>query len=573
MTAQRPMTDLFSPPVLAHVQVNAPALATGAIDYDRLLAEYPGRIDFFDSRSHLASLPGSTLTKKVRVRAGALAEHGVGPGDRVVMVAANDQRYLTTLLAVLLLGAVPCAVAAPPTPSREESAGVQHLRAAIGVVDPMRVFGPATVAVALPTGGFISYEDLDAGDTSCEGQRFPTPNRPPPRPEDIHHIQLTSGSTAAPKAVVLTHANVAHNLAVLAHAVHADNRYDRMFSWLPMYHDMGFIQVLGGLVYRAPIALMSPLSFLRDPLSWVRHMTEHGSTVTAGPTFAYRAVTDALGRASRGAGRIDLSALRHAFVGAEPVVAETLRRFNDSFAPLGLRAGALVPCYGMAESVLATTLALHEAPEAPENFGRVRVVGNGNAPGRVVSCGRPVDGMRVSIVDAAGAAAEPGEVGDIRISGPSVMAGYQECDGTLRPPPNGWHDTGDRGFVCDGELFVVGRSKEMLIIRGRNMPPHDIERVIGEIPEVGHGQVVVFATPDEVRGRERIVAVLATGVTDPAAQHRIRTAAADRVRQVFGFSVDEIVVVPRAAIPRTTSGKIQRLKLRQAYQSENRSDR
>lgn len=573
------MTELFSPAVLAHVRANAPALANGVVDYPRLLREYPGQVDFFDSREHLVSLPGSVLADNVRVRAGALAAHGVGPADRIVMVAANDERHLTTLLAVLLLGAVPCAVAPPPTPSRDESAGVQHLRAAIRVVDPKLVLGPSAVAVALPPSGMLSYEELGAGHESGRGDSFPIPDRvpiparPPARPEDIHHVQLTSGSTAAPKAVLLTHANVAHNLGVLAHAVHADVRNDRIFSWLPMYHDMGFVQVLGGLVYGSPIALMSPLGFLRDPLSWLRHMTTHGSTVTAGPTFAYRAVADALDRPSRATGRIDLSALRHAFVGAEPVVAETLRRFTAGCAPVGLRPGALVPCYGMAESVLATTLALQPAPQAPGNFGRVRAVAHQDTSAELVSCGRPVDGMRVSIVDPGGDPVAAGEVGEIRIGGPSLMAGYQEPDGSLRPPPDGWHDTGDRGFLRDGELFVVGRSKEMLIIRGRNMPPYDVERVIGDIPEVGPGQAVVFSVQNDERGRESIVAVVATAVTDPGAQQRLREDAAQRVREVFGFSIDEILVVPRVAIPRTTSGKIQRLRVREHYLSEQSTSR
>lgn len=563
---------LFSPPVLEHVRANAPALAGGVVDYGRLLADYSGQIDFFDSRDHLASLSGPTLARTVWARAGVLAVRGVGPGERIVMVAANDQRYLTTLLAVLLLGAVPCAVPPPPTPSRADSAGVRHLRAAVRVVDPKLVLGPSALAVAFGEAGLISYEDLEADDDPGSQHRGGW-DRTPPRPGAAHHIQLTSGSTADPKAVLLSHANVAHNLGVLAHAVRADIRHDRVFSWLPMYHDMGFVQVLGGLVYGSPIALMSPLGFLRDPLSWLRHMTSHGSTVTAGPTFAYRAVVEAIGRSTRSLDRIELSALRHAFVGAEPVVAATLRRFTGTLVPFGLRPDALVPCYGMAESVLATTLALPQAPQTPGNFGRVRVlpVEDGSAP--LVSCGKPVDGMQVCVVDSEGTAVPSGVVGDIRISGPSVMAGYRMADGTVSPPPNGWHDTGDRGLLCDGELFVVGRSKEMLIIRGRNMPPYDLETVIGEIPEVGPGQAVVFSVPDEMRARELIIALVATGSTDPADQRRISEDAAARVRQVFGISIDEIVMVAKSAIPRTTSGKIQRLTVRERYLSERSTSR
>jgi len=551
----------FSPAVLVHVRTNAPALAGGVLDYDRLLSEDLATLDFYDSRRHRAALTGSDMRCRIRARAGALAARGLGHGDRVVMVATNDEQYVTTLLAVLLLGAVPCAVAAPPTPSREDSAGVRHLRAAIRVVNPTMVLGPAAAAAAVSHPGLLDYQECQAA------QPFSDIPPPPPRSDDLHHIQLTSGSTSDPKAVALTHRNVAHNLGVLAHGMGVRRGRDRMFSWLPMYHDMGLIQVLGGLLYGLPVALMTPLGFLRDPLSWARHMSGHGSTVTAGPTFAYRGAADALRRSVGDTTEIELSALRHAFVGAEPIDGGTLRYFTDSFAPFGLSADALVPCYGMAESVLATTLALRSAPEEPGNFGRVRTVAADDVHPAVVSCGPAVDGMRVAVVDSDGAEVSCGVIGDIRISGASVMVGYLGADGALQRPPGGWHDTGDRGFLRDGELFVVGRSKEMLIIRGRNLPPYDVERTLGELPEVGPGQAVVFCTPDADRGRERVVAVLATGVNDPQRRRQIQDEAAARVRQVFGFSLDDVVLVAKTSIPRTTSGKIQRLAVRERYAS------
>ncbi len=551
----------FSPTLRAYVAEHAPAVASGAVDYTLLLRDYRAQFDFYDSRNHLATLPGVRLTEAVTVRAGALAARGVGPADRVVMIATSTAEYVTTLLAVLMLGAVPCAVAAPPTPSREDSAGVAHLRAAIRVVGPSLVLGPSETVGALALSGLIGYDELESGPAAS------TLDRPAAQPGDIHHIQLTSGSTSDPKAVLLTHANLAHNLGVLAAGMGARRGSGRMFSWLPLYHDLGLVQVLGGLVYGAPVGLMSPLGFLRDPLSWLRHMSSHGSTVTAGPTFAYHAVTEALGRAERPPDGVDLSAVEYAFVGAEPIVYRTLRQFTESLAPLGLRPDVLVPCYGMAESVLATTLALGAAPDGPLNFGRVRVAEAYDGGEPLVSCGPPVEGMRVAVYGADGSELSDGEVGDIRISGPSVMAGYQRPDGTVSEPPDGWHDTGDRGFRCDGELFVVGRSKEMLIIRGRNLPPYDVERVIGELAEVGQGQAVVFSVADHDRGGERNVAVVAARVTDDDGQHRVRAQAAARVRQVFGISLDDVVVVPRRAIPRTTSGKIQRLKMRELYQA------
>ena len=558
----------FSEEVLAHVRANAPALAAGVLDYCGLLDECGTQFDFFDSRGHLATVPGPEFADKARARAGALAARGVVAGDRILMVANNTEAYLTTLVGALLLGAVPCAVAPPPAPSRSDSAGVRHLRAAIDVVGPKLVVVPAAAVAAVhhdaaagPHTAVLRYEDLSGG------LGRPLPPRPPAQPHDIHHIQLTSGSTSEPKAVLLTHRNVAHNLGLLAYSMSVQPGSDRMFSWLPLYHDMGLVMVLGGLFYGAPVALMSPLGFLRDPLSWVRHMTSHRSTVTAGPTFAYRAVTEALQRSTLGGGDIDLSALRHAFVGAEPIGYRTLRDFAENFGPLGLHPDALVPSYGMAESVLATTLATRSAPDGPGDFGRVRCLtaDAGDAP--LVSCGPPIEGMRVAIVDSGGSEVNPGTVGDIRISGHSLMSGYRNADGTVAAPPGGWHDTGDRGLLCDGELFVVGRSKEMLIIRGRNLPPYDVESVIGEIPGVGQGNAVVFSVPGGNRGDERTVAVVGAVIADDGQRSRLRAELAAVVRGTFGFSLDDVVLVPRRAIPRTTSGKTQRVKVRELYLS------
>lgn len=536
---------------------DAPALGT-AIDYPALLAGHLEPIDFYDSRRHLDTLAGPVFAAGVALRAGVLNARGLRRGDRIALVANNTEDYLTTLLAVLLLGAVPCAIAPPPAPAREDSAGVQHLRAALRVLDPAMVVATQSTAAA------ICHHRLLLDDELAGHRATDLPDAVAPQPDDVHHIQLTSGSTSAPKAVVLTHGNVAHNIAAIGAATGATRGRDRIFSWLPMYHDMGFILVLGGLLFGLPIGLMSPLGFLRDPLSWLRHMTDHESTITAGPTFGYAAATAALARA-RAATAIDLRRLRQAFVGAEPIPRATLWEFTESFAPLGLRADALVPCYGMAESVLATTLADRPAPPGPGAFGRVRALnldGTGWSP---VSCGRPIDGMDVRVVDPDGTDAGDGVVGDIRISGPSLMAGYLGPDGVVQRPADGWHDTGDRGLFCAGELFVVGRDAEMLIVRGRNLPPHDVERAIGALPQVGPGQVVVFSVPDDGRGRESVVAVVATALAGAGRREQLQLDANRLVREGFGFSLDQVVLVPKGSVLRTTSGKIQRLTTRDRY--------
>lgn len=541
-----------------HVEMNAPAMASGAIDYAMLLASELEQIDFYDSRSHLYTLPAVNLVLTTRIRAAALSARGLHRGDRVAMIAASDEEYLTTLLAVLLLGAVPCAIAPPPTPSRPDSAGVAHLGAALGVLNPAMVIAQPRVAVAVAHPVVVTYDELSDADP-IDLQRCSRP-----APGDIHHIQLTSGSTSAPKAVLLTHGNVVHNASTIAYGTRALRGRDRVFSWLPFYHDMGFIQVLAALLYGLRVGVMTPMGFLRDPMSWLRHMSQHGSTHTAGPPFAYRAVSEAISRGGAPAD-LDLSALRHAYVGAEPIPLSVLSEVTERLAPLGMRTDVLVPCYGMAETVLATTVALQPCVPDVSSFGRVRVGSRPDDHQLVVSCGQVVDGLELRIVSPVGALSPDGAVGDIQVRGPSVMLGYLTADGGVATPADGWHDTGDRGFLAEGELFVVGRHKEMLIVRGRNFPPYDIEREIDGICGAG-GVSVVFSLRDEKRARESVIAVVGTRAA--ADEHEeLRTRIASGVRAAFGFSLDEVVLVPARTIPRTTSGKRQRLTVREAYRA------
>lgn len=534
--------------------MTASVIAAGAIDYAQLLEQNLGDLDIFDHRNHVGNVTGADLAERVTRRAGALQAKGVRRGDRIVMVATNTESYLTTLLAVLALGAIPCAVAPPPAPSQESSAGVRHLSAAVEVIEPRFVIAEERDIAAVAHPAPLSYTEL------TETQPVPWHPVTLPEPGDIHHIQLTSGSTSAPKAVVLSHGNVAHNIGALSRSM-GEVAGGRMFSWLPMYHDMGFIQVLGALVHGSPIGLMSPLAFLRDPMSWMRHMSAHGSTVSAGPPFAYRAVTAALGRLAT-APDLDLSALGHLFVGAEPIPYPVLRDFTEAFAPFGLRSDVLVPCYGMAESVLASTLALTIAPSGPMNFGRVRVRHHSPTGSPVVGCGGPIDGLDIRILGANGSPAEPGTPGEIILRGPSVMLGYRGADGRITPDPGGWHHTGDLGVLDDGELFVIGRTKEMVIIRGRNYPPYDIEQAIETLETIESS--AVFSVTDD-HGAESVIAVV--GARPGADPDGLRTEVEATVRRIFGFSLDDVVIVRRGQLPRTSSGKLQRTKIRDLYLS------
>lgn len=554
--------NTLSPALQQYVSTNAPALVDATVNYAELLRGDFASIDMYDNRGRTATISPHQFTSDVLTRASALTNMGLNSGDRVVLLAVNTEYYLATVLAVLAIGAIPCAVAPPTQPTQPNSSGVLHLRAAIETVSPAMVITQPRCTEALPGGAgrVVTFDQLN------DASLLPLAELPIPTATDIHHIQLTSGSTSAPKAVVLSHQNVAHNIAAICCATGAIRGVDRAFNWLPLYHDMGFIQVLCALTHSIPLAMMSPLSFLRDPLSWLRHMSTHRATQTAGPPFAFRAAADALNRVapSNSEQAIDLAMLQCAYVGAEAIPYSTLEYFTNTFRQYGLRSDTLVPCYGMAESVLATTLAVKPSIHEPTNFGRVRLSKSDQTGLEHVSCGPALDGIAIRILDADGDEVTDGVIGDIYLSGPSIMMGYLRTEGEIANPENGWHDTGDRGFLDNGELFVVGRRKELVIVRGRNFPPYDIERVIDNLACIGPGRSLVFSIPDAGRGQEGVAAMVGIDQNSNDVDH-IRDEIAAAVRAAFGFSLDEISLLPAELIPRTTSGKLQRLKARELF--------
>ncbi|HYQ67828.1 AMP-binding protein [Actinophytocola sp.] len=509
-------------------------------------------VGFLDTAGLTAELTGAELTERGRSAAAGLAHNGIGFQDRVIIVEPTGPDYLAVLLGCLLSGVVPATVAAPPKPDDPTSAGARHLRAAIDVIRPAAVITSDTrLAASVPV---LTVDDLR------RHGRAPWRTLRRPEPGQWHHIQLTSGSTSAPKAAVLTHANVAANLHALHAAFALAPHRDRVTSWLPLYHDMGLMLMLIGLTAGACVDLMPPTSFVRDPVSWLRHMADRRTAVTSAPPFAYRVAADRF----KGATDLDLSALRQAYVGAEPIAVGVLRHFQDTFSEYGLAEDTLAPCYGMAETVVATTLCQTKHATTDTSFGRVRWQ-EFQAPSRdelqptrqIVSCGQSIEGLTLRVD------APDGEVGEIEVGGSSVMAGYLTTEG-LNVPPGGFHDTGDLGMVVDGELYVVGRTKEMLIVRGRNIPPYDIERTIEEHPAAS--LAAVFSYHGDTTVTEQVVAVVETRAK-PGEWPRLRTEVATAVRQAFGLSLADVVVLPRGGIPRTTSGKRQRQAVRAAYLS------
>lgn len=353
-------------------------------------------------------------------------------------------------------------------------------------------------------------------------------------------LQYTSGSTSAPKGVVVTHGNLAANLGTIRD-VFGHGLDTTIMSWLPVYHDMGLIgNVLHALHTGARLLLGSPLDFVRDPLAWPRAIARYGADTSGGPNFAYDLVVRAVER--HGLPEVDLSGWTRAYCGAEQVNRDSMDRFARTLAPLGFDAGALMPCYGLAE---ATLLVSSVSP------------GIGVGGDDVVSCGPPRD-CAVSVVDGSGEPVADGEVGEVVLAGPSVSPGYWSADGPVGRDGE-WLRTGDLGFLADGELHVTGRSSDVLVVRGRNHHPYDVERLVTtEVAAFRPGCVAAFA----VDGRVVVVGELRAGaVFTPADAQR----AASVIASAHGVPVAEVLGVPRGGVPKTTSGKLQRRRCAARY--------
>ncbi|MFI7217026.1 AMP-binding protein [Micromonospora maritima] len=476
-------------------------------------------------------------------RIGARLRETTAPGDRVLLVHPPGLGFVTAFLGCLYAGRVPV----PVYPVLESENGARTVH---------RIVEDSGAVLA-----WTSDETLAELATRVLG--IPAEWRPgdvPAAPEPVDpaapaFLQYTSGSTGAPKGVVVTHGNLVANLRSIARAF-AHDESAVVLSWLPAYHDMGLIGNLLHPVHAGiPVYLAAPTDFIRNPVGWLRAVAEFGVTTSGAPNFAYELVIRALERAP-GSG-LDLSGWHKAYSGAEPVSAATLDRFAALLAPTGFRREAFIPCYGLAEATLLVT----SVP--PGDGARTRAAADGT---EVVSCGVPY-GCEVAVVD--GDTALPdGRVGEILVSGASVAAGYwgrpdvsAAVFGARVAGRSGtWLRTGDLGFLSDGELHVTGRVKDLIVLRGRNLYPQDLERTAVEtVPTLRAGGVVAFADPDG-RGVVLVGEARGRGLTD---DDRRRLAVA--VTAGFGVALVGLVGVRPGTVPRTTSGKLRRAEVARRY--------
>jgi len=501
----------------------------------------------------------------------SLREAGLRRGDLVAIILPDAEQFLIALFGASLSGATPASLAPPATTVGlprylERTQAILRASGARAVVTARRIAAPLTAALAAaappvnPQPMVLVLDSLDAAPLESDFA---------PALDEVALVQFTSGSTASPKGVTLTHANLAANIAAFGGPDGiAISRDDVGVSWLPLSHDMGLVGMALGPLYAArPCVLLPPQEFVKHPVEWLRAITRHRATVSFAPNFAYdlclRRVAETTG--------LDLSSWRVAGCGAEPIHAATLAEFAAKFAAAGFRETSYVPCYGLAEHVLAATLSPRGRPPRVEHVS-AEALASGRAAMEqaeddrsvaLVSCGPSLSGHQLRIVGDDGRVVAERQVGEIHLAGPSVMAGYHNQPAlTAETIRHGWLRTGDLGYLFDGELFVCGRAKDIVIAHGRKFHSEDLEWAVERVGGVRPGRAVAFASPRG--GADRVVVVIEPdgSVTPSALVEGVRREVAD----LFGLFVDDVVVVRNGTVSRTTSGKVQRAVTRERYE-------
>ena len=538
-----------------------------------------------------------TLTFEELYRAGQrcaeqLARIGVPPGGRVSLMLPTSRAFFVTYTGILLAGAVPVPIYPPFRADRiEEYAGRQSAILNNAEVCLLLTFRRAEAVAKLLKPRVRSLEHvLDAEKflEAAEKAPPPSPGALPaglrgsriPGPHDIALLQYTSGSTGDPKGVTLTHANLLANMRAIGQAIQLSSN-DVGISWLPLYHDMGLIGAwLTLLHFGVPLAVMSPLAFLTRPERWLQAFHKHRGTIAAAPNFAYELCVRKI--ADKDLQGIDLSSWRAALNGAEPVNPETLERFRDRFADYGFRGTAQLPVYGLAEASLAVTVPpLNRAPlvdrvdrETFTSEGLAVPAADDESAISFVSSGQPVPNHEVCIVGDRGEEVPDRTEGFLWFRGPSATRGYfNNTEATkklfpLGPAPDGeyaWVNSGDRAYRADGEIFVTGRVKDIIIKGGRNLYPHEVEELAGRVEGIRKGCIVAFGLREEGSGTEKLIVVAESRERDPAARAAIAGAVTEQISQGLGLPPDRVELIPPGSIPKTSSGKLRREETKQLY--------
>lgn len=510
-----------------------------------------------------------------------LGKRGIMPGHTLGIMLPTGAEFFWTFAGAMMAGAIPVPIYPPFRADRiaeyaERQSAILANAEARMLVTFQRAEGIANLLRPrvktlreVVTAAALAFSH---GGTPPQSEMRPIePIRHRARGEDIAFLQYTSGSTGNPKGVVLTHANLLANVRSITEALKV-NADDVAVSWLPLYHDMGLIGAwFVPLAAGVPLVSLSPLAFLSRPVRWLEAISHHRGTLSPAPNFAYELCVRKI--AEEDLKDLDLSCWRAALNGAEPVSLETIDKFADKFARCGFRREALLPVYGLAEASLGVATPATGSGAHADRIDRSiflsekRAIQTGKGGGALefVSVGRALPGMEVRIVGDAGNPVPERIEGRVHFRGPSTTAGYYKNSEATQELvlSDGWLESGDLGYLADGELYLTGRKKDLIIKGGRNLYPHEIEAIAGHVAGVRTGCVVAFGAPDEASGTEKLVVV--AEARDQARVAKIMQEITRAVSESVGIPPDIVRIVPVHSIPKTSSGKLRRSETRRLY--------
>jgi acyl-CoA synthetase (AMP-forming)/AMP-acid ligase II len=536
------------------------AAATTISELLQLRAKADGASEAFTFLENGEVVGGSwsyaALDRHARAVAAAL-EPVAPPGERALLVCPSGLEWLAAFF-----GCVYAGVTVVPLPHQGSRARALRGKVARDAEASVVIASERTLATVGGLPGVVTLAIEEALKTDPAAFR---PLRA--RPDSLLLLQYTSGSTGTPKGAMVTHANVLANVRMLRDAMLLDAA-STFVTWLPLFHDMGLGSILLPLFIGARCVFMRPEAFLRQPLNWLRAISIYRGHASGGPDFAYRLCAERARDADLD--RLDLLSWRMAWNGAEPVRASTLERFEAVFAPVGFRREAFFPCYGLAEATLFVSGSVHRggppvlgADASALERGRLVEADPGGRVTHVVSCGRPASGLEV-VIASRGRPLSEGEVGEIHVAGPSVTPGYWR-EGAIGRKRRFLH-TGDLGALIDGELFVLGRLDDLIILRGQNYYAAEIEAAATASHPLLEGCTAVALAVD-AGGDRRLV--LMHEVPDAAIADRVAIESSIRaaIAEAHELTIGEIALVRRNSLPRTTSGKIKRRECQRAYEA------
>jgi len=515
-----------------------------------------------------------TLRDQAMSIAGALQQQAVGAGSSVALMLPTGLDFFFAFFGVLLTGAIPVPIYPPARASQLEEHVQRHSLILANAEAEVLITFPDAAAVArllrlrVPSlRRVLSVAELTQG--AAAATALPTPGA-----ESIAMLQYTSGSTGSPKGVTLTHRNLLANIRAMGRQISASES-DVFVSWLPLYHDMGLIGAwLGSLYFGCRLVIMPPTAFLTRPGRWLRAIHDYHATLSASPNFGYELAARRMPESELEG--LDLSSWRIAFNGAEPVVPETIERFQARFGPYGFRPQAMTPVYGLAEAAVGLTFPPPGRGPLVDCVDRSQLMRTGHAlpmpadePSalRLVSSGLPLPGYQVRIVDASGSELPERIEGSLQFAGPSATDGYyRNAAATAHLKLGAWRDSGDLAYVANAEVFITGRSKDIIIRRGRHIYPDEIERAVGELTSVRKGCVVAFGRTETVSGTEKLIVVAETYALQPAERARLMATINECVVGRIGEPPEEIVLAAPHSVPKTSSGKLRRAATRAAYE-------